>query len=175
MSDTSKKIDVATQTKAIYGRFAKDLTLNLRWLPMYVDDFPKALDKITASLKWEGGFKFISATANLIPEKHGVYCFSVDLGYPFPEKIHLPLYIGKAPNQYLTQRYGNYLTEINNPKGRKGVVVTLNKYKDQLLFWWMPLPRAYVDIVEEHLLMCCKPPCNTTEYDIEKFWGKAFE
>lgn len=174
MSKTSK-VDVAVQTEAIYGRFEKDRTLHLQWLPMFVDEFPKALEKVSKPLKWDGGHKFISATKILIPKKHGVYCFSVDLGEPFPAKIHLPLYIGKAPNQYLSERYEDYLSEIRNPKGREEIVVTLNKYKERLLFWWIVLPRVYVDTVEEHLLMCCKPPCNKKGFDRERFWGKAFE
>lgn len=174
MSKTSK-VDVAVQKSAILGRFEKERTLNLQWLPMYVDEFPKALDQVSSPLKWEGGYKFISSNKQLIPDNHGVYCFSVDLGEPFPKKIHLPLYIGKAPNQFLSERYDNYLTEIKNPKGREEIVVTLNQYKERLLFWWVVLPRVYVDTVEEHLIMCCKPPCNTKGYKRERFWGKAFE
>ncbi len=46
------KIDFATQKEAILGRFEKDRTLHLQWSPMYVDDFPKALEKIPNPFNW---------------------------------------------------------------------------------------------------------------------------
>jgi hypothetical protein len=160
------------QRSAIAGRFAKDYELALRWLPEYMEEFPAAVKGI--ALNWES-CKFVPDAQILIPEKHGVYCFSVNLGPPFPEPFHVPLYIGAAPNQYLSERFRDYFAERGNTEGRKKVVQMLNKYKGRLVFWWAPLARVYVETVEQHLLMCCMPPCNEKFPDKERFWGRAFE
>jgi hypothetical protein len=164
--------DFATQKDAIAGYFEKEYELNLQWLPQYVEDFPKVMGEIM--LKWEK-CKFVSASQQMIPEKHGVYCFSIQLGEPFPDTIHIPLYIGKAAPGYLSERFQSYLREKDNVKGRSKLVFMLNKYRNQLFFWWSELPRIYVDTVEEHLLMCCQPPCNEKFPSRERLWGKAFE
>ncbi|MDZ8241406.1 MAG: hypothetical protein RMZ69_30330 [Nostoc sp. ChiQUE01a] len=78
MSD--KLYDFATQKAAISGYFAKDYELTLQWLPQYVEEFPKAMDGV--SLKWNK-CKFILACESLVPDNHGVYCFSIDLGKLF--------------------------------------------------------------------------------------------
>jgi hypothetical protein len=170
MSD--KLYDFATQKAAISGYFAKDYELTLQWLPQYVEEFPKAMDGV--SLKWNK-CKFILACESLIPDNHGVYCFSIDLGKPFPENVHLPLYIGKAAPGYLSERFKSYFKERESINGRSKVVAMLNKYRNRLLFWWAELPRIHVDAVEEHLLMCCKPPCNEKIPSRERLWGKAFD
>ena len=165
--------DFAIQKSAIGGRFEKDHTYNLRWLPNYLTEFPSVLPGVPLPLKWER-CNFVSDAKKIIPNKHGVYCFSIDIGEPLPEKMHVPLYIGKAAPQYLSSRFENYLSERNKIKGREKVVVMLNMYRDKLTFWWATLPRVYVDVVEEHLLMSCFPPCNTQESKKDRLWGKAF-
>ena len=170
MSDT----DFAKQRDALLGRFSKETQFTLDWFPEYVEDFPKALEKITHPIQWES-CKFVAAAKNTIPKRFGVYCFSVDLGDPFPKKLHLPLYVGKASEQYLSERFDNYLIEQKNVKGREKIVFMLNRWQNRLTFWWAAIPKVYVDVVEQHLIMCCRPPCNTREYSKEKFWGKAFD
>ncbi|MGB7439788.1 MAG: hypothetical protein WA919_01855 [Coleofasciculaceae cyanobacterium] len=164
--------DFATQKAAISGHFAKDYELNLQWLPHYVEDFSTAMNGV--KLNWDN-CKFVTAAQNLIPEVHGVYCFSIKLGKPFPEDIHIPLYIGKSAPGYLSERFNDYLRERECINGRSKLVLMLNKYRDKLFFWWAELPRIYVDAVEEHLLMCCKPPCNDRVPRRERLWGKAFD
>lgn len=164
--------DFATQKNAIAGHFARDYEFNLQWLPHYIDEFPQAMQGV--NLNWEQ-CKFVSAAKDSIPQKHGVYCFSIQLGTPFPEKIHLPLYIGKAAPGYLSERYRSYLREREDVKGRTKLVIMLNKYRNQLFFWWAELSRIHVDTIEEHLLMCCKPPCNEKFPSRERLWGKAFD
>ena len=124
----AKSSDLAVQKSAIVGRFARDYVFSLQWMPQYIDEFPKAIEKVPQPLKWEYR-KFVSAAQSQIPDKHGVYCFTIELGYPFPPKVHLPLYIGKAPNQYLSERFRDYLTEKSKVSGREKVVVMLNKYR----------------------------------------------
>ena len=94
MADT----DFAKQKAAIRGRFTREDELALLWMPEYIKEFPQAVNGI--SLKWEK-CKFIRAGSNLVPKAFGVYCFSISLGEPFPDGIHVPLYIGKASDQYL--------------------------------------------------------------------------
>ena len=165
--------DPASQGRAVYGYFPKDLEFNLGWRPQYIDEFPRVIgDRI--ELCWEN-CRFLKASKPSIPDKHGVYCFSIQLGSPFPKDIHLPMYIGKAAPKYLSERFEDYLKEKESLKGRTKIVTMLNKYEGRLFFWWAPLPRIYVDTVEEHLLMCCRAPCNESIPNTERLWGKAFE
>jgi hypothetical protein len=164
--------DFATQKAAIAGYFSQDYELTLQWFPQYIEDFPQAMNGIT--LQWNK-CKFVSASQVLIPNNHGVYCFSVGLGKPFPDDAHIPLYIGKAAPGYLSSRFKNYLKEKNDKNGRSKVVVMLNKYQNRLMFWWAELPRIHADTVEEHLLMCCSPPCNDKIPSRAVLWGKAFD
>lgn len=170
MSDT----DFALQKAAISGRFEKDSSLAVVWWPQYILEFSTVLDNVPLPLKWEKQ-KFTSSAKLVIPNKSGVYCFTVDIGQPFPEQVHVPLYIGKAATRYLSERFDDYLKESKKISGRKEIVTMLNLYRDRLYFWWAELPRVYVDTVEEHLIMCCKPPCNSASYNRERLWGKAFE
>jgi hypothetical protein len=167
-----KVYNLAKRQKAIYGRFGKSDELQLRWLPYYIEDFPKAVKDI--NLEWEK-CKFVKACTSQIPKSHGVYCFSTTLGQPFPEPLHVPLYIGKAAPGYLSERFESYFREREDPNGRTEVVMMLNRYKNKLFFWWSKLRRVDVDIIEEHLLMCCQPPCNTKIPKRDRLWSKAFE
>jgi len=166
--------DFAKQKSAIVGRFAKEDALTLEWMPEYIKEFPKVIKNVPLPLKWEK-CKFVRAAENLIPQKFGVYCFSIILGDPFPKEFHLPLYIGKASDQYLSERFIDYFGERGRIKGREKVVVMLNQYRGQLFFWWAEVQGAYVSVVENHLLMCCNPPCNDKRPNREKLWGKAFD
>jgi hypothetical protein len=139
---------------------------------MYIEEFPQAVAGIT--LHWEQ-CKFIEASLPMVPKQFGVYCFAVNLGLPFPNQMHLPVYVGKASDIYLSERFLEYFTESSNISGRKKVVMMLNKYKTNLFFWWAALPSIHVETVERHLLMCCLPPCNERKYSHERFWGKAFD
>jgi len=163
--------DFAKTTKAIHGVFQKDYCLHLQWFPEYIDNFSQAVNNV--SLDWQK-CKFVSASKGLIPDSHGVYCFSILLENPLPSEIHVPLYIGKAAPGYLSERFNDYLKERKNPKGRTKLVIALNKYKNKIIFWWATLPRIYVDTIEEHLLGCYYPPCNTSIPNRERLWGKAF-
>ena len=166
--------DFAVQKAAIAGRFERESNYILEWFPEFVDEFPKVLAPVPQPFAWES-CKFIAAAKATVPAKFGVYCFAIDLGEPFPNEVHLPLYIGKASDQYLSERFADYLVERKNYRGREKIVVMLNKYQDRLRFWWAVMPEVYVDVVEKHLIMCCKPPCNTRPYNREKFWAKAFD
>jgi hypothetical protein len=164
--------DFDKQKEAIQGYFSRDLEFSLQWLPEYIDEFPTVVSDV--KLNWNK-CRFLKASQHQIPDKHGVYCFSIQLGNPFPEELHLPMYIGKAAPGYLSERFNNYFKEQSNSKGRSKVVLMLNKYKTCLYFWWAQLPRVYVETVEEHLLMCCRPPCNEIIPSHQRLWGKAFE
>ena len=163
---------VFAQQAAIAGRFDRNTRLTLTWLPQYIEEFPQIISGVP--LKWNS-CKFVKGAQINVPEQFGVYCFAVDLGPPFPEPMHLPLYVGKAADQYLCERYEDYLQEKGDAKGRKKVVFMLNKYKNRLTFWWVEMPLVYVETVERHLQMCCEPPCNERIPSREKFWGRAFD
>jgi hypothetical protein len=163
--------DFAIQKAAIAGRLQRDHEFTLQWLPQYIDEFPVAMRNVR--LNWQK-CNFIRDAQNLVPETYGVYCFSTKLGIPFADDLHIPLYIGKAAQQYLSERFEDYIVEARDIKGRKKVVVMLNKYHNRLVFWWAELPRIHVDAIEEHLLMCCHPPCNEIIPNRQKHWGKAF-
>jgi hypothetical protein len=164
--------DFATQKAAIAGHFNREYEFIFKWSPHYIEDFPQAMRGIKLNWKY---CKFVRDAQAQIPNKHGVYCFSIKLDHPFPKDIHLPLYIGKAAPGYLSARFNAYFSERENVQGRTKIVIMLNKYRNRLFFWWSELPRVYVDTVEEHLLMCCKPPCNEIFPPREKLWSKAFE
>jgi hypothetical protein len=100
--------DFATQKAAISGHFSRNYELNLQWLPQYVEEFPKAMNGV--KINWEK-CKFVPDAQSLVPDNHGVYCFSINLGQPFPQNIHLPLYIGKAAPGYLSERFKSYFCE----------------------------------------------------------------
>jgi hypothetical protein len=165
--------DFGKQKAAIAGKFAKETAYNLQWFPEYVEEFPTALAGVPQPLVWQQ-CKFVPTAVDQVPDKFGVYCFAIDLGDPFPKKFHLPLYIGKASSQHLSGRFKDYLREKNNIKGREQIVIMLNKYQNKLTFWWAELPKVFVDVVEDHLIMCCNPPCNTSKPNKDRLWGKAF-
>jgi hypothetical protein len=163
--------DFATQKAAIAGHIERDYEFTLQWLPQYIDEFPQAMQNV--QLNWQK-CNFIRDAQSMVPDNDGVYCFSTKLGMPFADDLHIPLYIGKAAQQHLSERFKDYLTESKNVKGREKVVIMLNKYHNRLVFWWAELPRIHVDAMEEHLLMCCRTPCNKIFPDRKKHWGKAF-
>lgn len=163
--------DFATQTNPIYGSFQKDYCLSFQWYPQYIEDFPKAVNNV--ALEWKS-CKFVSASKDIIPDDHGVYCFTVSLEKPLSRIGDLPLYIGKAVPQFLSERFLDYLKEKNSPKGRDKIVTAFNKYDGKIKFWWVTLPRIYVDMIEEHLLICYNPPCNTKIPNRTRLWGNAF-
>lgn len=164
--------DFATQKDSISGCFSKNHELHLRLLPDYIQEFPNVIQGV--KLKWHK-CKFVVASQQIVPDKHGVYCFSIEIGHPLPNDIHIPLYIGKAAPGYLSERFRNYFKERSDEKGRQKLVHVLNRHRNDLFFWWSELPRVYVDTVEEHLLMCCQPPCNSNFPRHERLWGKAFD
>lgn len=167
----SEQFGLAKPGETLTGYLGCEKTMHLAWFPDYVDQFSTVMNNI--SLRWEK-CKFVSSAKNMIPQEHGVYCFSILLGEPFPKDIHLILYIGKAAPGYLSERFNSYFQEKNSAHGRKKIIYMLEKYQNDLFFWWSTLPRIYVDTVEEHLLMCCKPPCNEIIPSRERLWGKAF-
>lgn len=164
--------DLATIKQPITGYISKNLIIGFRWLPHYISSFKDATRDI--QLEWKK-CNFVKGSEMQVPDKHGVYCFSISLNHPFPNEIIIPLYIGKAAPGYLCERFADYLYERNSTKGRSKILWMLNSYRNKLIFWWAELPRIQVDTVEEHLLMCCTPPCNEIFPSREKLWAKAFD
>lgn len=170
MSD--KPFGLAKKSETLSASLGEDEGLCLTWLPHYVSQFPSAMQNI--SLEWEK-CKFVKAAKDIIPQEHGVYCFSTMLGSPFPEDIHLILYIGKAAPKYLCERFNDYFQEKDAKNGRRNIINMLTEYHGRLFFCWSALPRLYVDTVEEHLLMCCKPPFNEKIPSRKRLWSNAFQ
>ena len=156
----------------ILGHFDREYNLQARWFPNYIDEFPSVLQGV--SINWKK-CKFTKDAQINVSNCFGVYCFAADIGGPFPNEVKsMILYVGKASDQYLSERYQEYLTEANSSKGRVKVVNALRKYKPKLTFWWCELPSIHVEVVERHLLMCYEPPANDQFPKKEKHWGKAF-
>lgn len=159
----------------IEGHIGTAYPFVLRWHPHYMKEFPAAIKGVT--LPWKK-FKFQRGDQNIIPNDQGIYCFSVLLGSPLPQEIHIPLYIGKAAPGTLRERFKNYLKEKRSRSGRKKIIHMLDQYSGQLHFWCAIVPKwGYVDAIEKHLIWACCPPCNTHDHleRRERLWGKAFE
>ena len=154
------------------GHLDKEYGLIAKWYPNYIDEFSKVLPGVSVTWKF---CNFTKEAKINVPKCFGVYCFTGEIGDPFPgDSKTVILYIGKATDQYLSERYEDYLGEVNSSKGRVKVTNSLRKYRQSLRFWWCELPSSHVEITERHLLMCYEPPANDQIPQKEKHWGKAF-
>jgi hypothetical protein len=160
------------KSSPLTGHFEREYCLVTKWFPNYIEELPQALAGV--SIEWKK-CNFVKDAQINVPGSFGVYCFTTDIGGLFPSDTKtMLLYIGKASEQYLSERFEDYLKEANNSSGREKVVNVLRKYKPLLRFWWCELPPIHVEVVERHLLMCFHPPANTYIPDKKKHWGKAF-
>lgn len=164
--------EIKKASSPLVGHLDQHYHLYTKWYPNYIDAFNTTLKDI--SVTWKK-CNFTKAAKINVPNCFGVYCFTANIGGPFPDtsKVQV-LYIGKASDQYLSERYSDYLEEINSVNGRIKVANSLRKYKQSLIFWWCELPSIYVEVVERHMLMCYEPPANDVFPKKDKHWGKAF-
>jgi hypothetical protein len=101
---------------------------------------------------------FDSASAPRIPTGKGVYGFVISSGVA-PSIANYLMYIGKA-EKGLRARFREYLTEVENPKGRPSVVYHLGKYLAYVWFWYSLLPDNEIVDAEDALINALTPPVN---------------
>lgn len=102
---------------------------------------------------------FNAGNNNLVPANPGIYSFLIS---PINANIpHLYLgYIGKT-NRTLRERYGEYLHEMNNEKGRPKLVRMLNKWNGYVKFAFTVNFNGHsIDSVESRLNDAYLPPFN---------------
>lgn len=100
-----------------------------------------------------------------IPTERGLYAFVVEhCEAYFPPHGYI-MYVGitgdvsRARN--LRVRFGDYLRDAEKG-GRSRVVVMLNMFKDNLYFYFAPLPdrTQSLSAIEKEMLAAIIPPCN---------------
>lgn len=156
-----------------------------------INDFVKHVDELKSSkhnffinaadwnkislpvkLNWKKA-KFKKSNASSIPKNSGVYAFLIS-----PENDSLPpfaflMYIGitgyKADSpSTLRDRYMNYIKEEVDLI-RPNVHYTLNKYKDNIYFYYAAVDRDTYPLkdIETSLNDALIPPCNINDYSAE--------
>jgi hypothetical protein len=106
--------------------------------------------------------KFDRSQQDLVPDNRGgVYTFVVKPGITnHPECAYL-LYIGKAENQSLRKRFGQYFSERDARKGRPKVQKMLNLWENYLWFCYATIEDTnQIDSVEQSLISAYLPPMN---------------
>ncbi|HEV2680598.1 MAG TPA: GIY-YIG nuclease family protein [Rhodanobacter sp.] len=109
-----------------------------------------------------------------IPAEPGLYIFvlePISSSFPLPPHGYL-LYIGKTGGDQskstLRHRFGEYLKEENDPKGRPAIVYMLRKWKDALHFHFTPISdKSIIGKMEDELIHGMKPPFNRQYVNID--------
>ena len=122
-------------------------------------------------LTWQE-VRFAEDNRSAIPNQRGVYAFVVrhDNGR-FPPHGFI-MYIGitgaRSPDRTLRKRFADYLQEKNKDK-RPRVHYMLNKYADDLFFFYVPLPDPKFDLgkLELDLNDSILPPVVVKDFTAE--------
>jgi hypothetical protein len=104
---------------------------------------------------------FAPASANVVPNnQHGLYTFVLCPGVAAHPKNQFVLYVGKAEQTTLRERFQHYFQEMKKVK-RPHICYALNKYEGNLEFCFTPVA-AQNDIEpgEDALLVALMPPFN---------------
>lgn len=124
-----------------------------------------------ASLQWQR-IKFWPLDKDSVPEDRGIYVFSIEAeGLPLPRHGYI-LYVGITGNTSaanLRKRYAQYVQNLLKEDGRPRVYLMLSKWRDDLMFNFVPLPDASVDLaeIERLFINSVKPPVNIADFDAE--------
>jgi hypothetical protein len=124
--------------------------------------------KSSARLDWQKQ-KFGRATLHAIPQERGIYVFTIEHAKaPLPPHGYI-LYVGIAGDESgstLRTRYGQYLRDQRNEKGRPAVVFMLKNWSSHLFFNFVPLADRSVDLarLERALLDSVMPPVNKGDF-----------
>jgi hypothetical protein len=126
---------------------------------------------LTHPLSWKF-VRFEDANKDSVPDERGVYAFVVkhDNGY-FPPHGYI-MYIGitgaGGSSRTLRARYGDYMRERVRNK-RPAVHMMLNAYKDDLLFFFVPLADEDLNLeeIEKALNDALVPPVSKMDFSAE--------
>jgi hypothetical protein len=122
-------------------------------------------------LAWQK-VRFRDVTKDDVPTERGLYLFTLEVdGLDLPSHGYI-LYFGITGNTSaanLRKRYRQYLRERDNGKGRPRVVYMLNKWREELVFNFMPVPDTTIDLakIEKSFLNAVMPPVNSADFDAE--------
>jgi len=123
------------------------------------------------TLSWQR-VSFGDGTKSDVPTERGLYLFTLEVdGLGLPSHGYI-LYFGITGNKSaanLRKRFAQYLRERDSEKGRPRVVYMLNKWRDELMFNFVPLPDTTIDLskIEKSFLNSVMPPVNSADFDAE--------
>lgn len=109
----------------------------------------------TAQFAWTK-FALTDDQMENVPDEPGIYTISIEPEIASHPGASFLMYVGKTEQQTLRARFGQYLKEKYNPKGRGHIVALLNEYSGFLAFH------------------CASVPSGLTEDDAEKALQAAF-
>jgi hypothetical protein len=97
-----------------------------------------------------------------IPSDPGIYSFVIQPGIANHPHCSYLMYVGKAEEQSLRERFSQYFSEKKNAeKGRPKIVKMLNQYQDYLHFCCSVITETErIEEIEDALLNAFIPPCN---------------
>jgi len=104
--------------------------------------------------------RYTPSRLRLLPQTTGVYAFTICPGVGDTPDFSYLVYIGKAEDQTLRQRCGQYRYEPRKPKPRPLIVKMLRLWGRHLHLYFASVP-TNVGAVEDALLAAFMPPFNT--------------
>jgi hypothetical protein len=97
-----------------------------------------------------------------IPDEIGLYTFVIQPSIALHPACSYLMYVGLAEDQSLRERFGDYLQEKKNNRGRRKIYRLLNKYPDNLFFCCTRVQGGQpLESLEKALICAYIPPCNT--------------
>lgn len=129
--------------------------------------------KFSASvpLQWQR-VKFWPGAKENIPEQRGIYVFTIEAeGLGLPPHGYI-LYVGITGNTSaanLRKRYSQYVRNLINEDGRPKVFAMLKRWRDELIFYFVPIPETTVDLtqIEKSFINSVRPPVNEADFDAD--------
>lgn len=115
--------------------------------------------------------RFSPNNKNTVPREPGIYAFVVSWTPSKAPPHGYILYIGIAGHTKSTStlraRYTQYLREQRNASGRPRVVFMLNEWKEDLFFYYAPLPnsKSNLRMIESRMISAIIPPVNQKDFD----------
>jgi hypothetical protein len=125
----------------------------------------------SAALTWQR-VKFWPSAKASIPTERGIYVFTIEVeGLSLPPHGYI-LYIGITGNTSaanLRTRYGQYLRNLIKEDGRPRVFYMLKRWRDDLVFNFVPVADTAVDLaeIEKSFINAVRPPVNEADFDAD--------
>jgi hypothetical protein len=123
------------------------------------------------ALHWQR-IKFWPSAKDNVPEERGLYVFTIEAeGLQLPRHGYI-LYVGITGNTSaanLRKRYAQYVRNLINEDGRPRVFLMLSKWRDDLVFNFVPIPDTTVDlaVIERSFINSVNPPVNSADFEAE--------